>query len=344
MSHTPPIQGVAGRAAAWVYSRCIDYRNRRFDAGKGVVTFDRPVISVGNLSTGGTGKTPLVKWIVENLIAMGHDPCIAMRGYKAKDGVSDEAQEYERAFADVPRVVQADRTGGLIELFGTARGGKVDVVVLDDGFQHRQIARQCDVVVIDATRSPFKDRLLPAGHLRERVESLKRADVCVLTRCDLVSQAQVEKLSSEIRAIQSGPIVLSVHRWRSARVFERGEVRDAPLSELKGKRLFVCCAIGNPQAFFDQIRKAGVSVAGSLVLRDHDSFEQKTVGEIVRQSRGADGVILTEKDWVKVRRHTELPGEMKVWWPQVGIEMIEGEAHFREALRLVFDRVSVRKT
>ena len=81
-----------------------------------------------------------------------------------------------------------------------------------------------------------------------------------------------------------------------------------------------------------------------MVLRDHDPFDEETVREIVQQSRGTDGVILTEKDWVKVGRQTELLQGLKVWWPQVGIEMIEGESLLREAARLVFDRVSVRKT
>ncbi len=344
MKHNSPIPGIAGRAAAWVYSQCIDYRNRRFDAGKGVVEFDRPVISVGNLSTGGTGKTPLVKWIIEKLIAMGHDPCIAMRGYKSHGGESDEAREYEEAFATVPRVVQADRTRGLIELFSTERGAKVDSVVLDDGFQHRQIARQCDVVMVDVTRSPFEDRLLPAGHLRERVESLKRADVCVLSRCDMVSSAKVEKIAGEVQALFDGSLVRSVHRWNSVQVIENGEVRKAELSELKGKRLFACCAIGNPIAFLEQVKAAGVSAVGSSVLGDHDPFEQRTVRDIVRQSRETDGLILTEKDWVKVRRHVELLKGVRVWCPQVAIEMMDGEPRLLEAIGLAFDRVSIPKS
>lgn len=339
MTQRPPLQGVAGRAAAWVYSKCIDYRNRRFDARKGVTEFDRPVISVGNLSTGGTGKTPLVKWIIEKLIAAGHDPCIAMRGYKSKEGLSDEAQEYADWLPDVPRVVQADRTRGLIELFGTDRGMKVDVVVLDDGFQHRQIARQCDVVVIDATRSPFSDRLLPAGHLREQVESLKRADACVLTRVDLVAAHEVEEICRRIQEVCSAAIVKSSHRWRQVQIFEGAKVRSEPVEALRGKKVVACCAIGNPSAFFVQVKNAGAIPIVEVALSDHDHFDEATVRRVLDQANGSDGVILTEKDWVKVRRHAQLLQGSRVWCPRVSIELIENEAGLFAAIGKVFDRV-----
>lgn len=339
MRQRPPLEGVAGRAAAWVYSKCIDYRNRRFDARKGVVEFDRPVISVGNLSTGGTGKTPLVKWIIEKLVSEGHDPCIAMRGYKAKDGVSDEAQEYAESFPDVPRVVQADRTRGLIDLFGTERGRKVDVVVLDDGFQHRQIARQCDVVVIDATRNPFKDRLLPAGHLRERVENLKRADACVLTRADLVAAHEVEEIVKRVQEVCSAVVVKSVHSWKQVRIFEEGQHRTEPIEAFRGKKVAACCAIGNPSAFFEQVKKASAMPIVEVALPDHDPFDESTLRRLVNQAKGSDGLILTEKDWVKVRRHGQLLQGVRVWCPQVSLEMIDNEAGLTGAISKVFDRV-----
>ncbi|HRQ74118.1 MAG TPA: tetraacyldisaccharide 4'-kinase, partial [Phycisphaerales bacterium] len=156
------VPGLPGRLAAMVYGAAIARRNRAFDAGRGVVTLDRPVISVGNLSTGGTGKSPTVAWVVRTLREAGRDPCIAMRGYRSRDGVSDEAEEYRAAFDDLPVVARPDRLQGLIELFASERGGRVDAVVLDDGFQHRCIARALDLVLIDATRDPFADAMIPA--------------------------------------------------------------------------------------------------------------------------------------------------------------------------------------
>src|SRR5881394_190373 len=149
----PALRGPLGPVAAAVYGAAISLRNRRFDRGKGVVTFDRPVVSVGNLSVGGTGKTPMVLHLARVLTEAGHRPCVAMRGYGAADGQkADEAREYHRAIRNLPVVAQPDRTLGLIELFGTEHGSEVDCVILDDGFQHRQIARQYDIVLIDATR------------------------------------------------------------------------------------------------------------------------------------------------------------------------------------------------
>src|SRR4051794_5329108 len=152
-----PVAGPVGAALAAVYSWEIGRRNRRYDAGRGVVRFDRPVISVGNLSVGGTGKTPMVAHIVGVLLQAGHTPAIAMRGYgsKASGGRSDEAEEYRRKFPGVPVLARPDRTLALIEQFARehddAGGRQSDVVVLDDGFQHRKIARDLDIVLVDAS-------------------------------------------------------------------------------------------------------------------------------------------------------------------------------------------------
>jgi hypothetical protein len=178
-----PLRPLAGPLSA-LYRAGLEHKSGAFDAGHGVITIDRPVISVGNLSVGGTGKTPMTSWIVRTLIDAGHTPAIAMRGYRSKNGVSDEADAYARALPGTPVVAQPDRLEGLFRLFADDEGRAVDVVVLDDGFQHRRIARQLDLVLIDATRDPFRDRLLPAGWLREGPAALVRASGVVLTHAD----------------------------------------------------------------------------------------------------------------------------------------------------------------
>ena len=231
----PPLPRPLGVPLSWAYSAAIRRINRKFDRGRGVVRFDRAVISVGNLSVGGTGKTPMVKWLARALVEAGHRPCIAMRGYGAGKGQSDEAGEYERDLSGVPVVAQANRTLGLIQLFSRehdADGPHSDVVILDDGFQHRRIARDLDIVLIDATRNPFADRLLPAGWLREPVDSLRRAGAVVITHAESANAAEVTALDRRIADCRGGEGAVAVcrHVWTVFDV-QRGDAPESvPLS------------------------------------------------------------------------------------------------------------------
>ncbi len=240
-----PVPAWLGRIGEPLYRRAINYRNRRFDAGAGVHRLNVPVISVGNLSVGGTGKTPMVMHVLRVLLEGGHKPCVAMRGYSkrgqskrgqskhqhsrsARDapaessliieqvagsmaawtgrergqswtdtgaggewggvsnlGFSDEADEYRRAFPDLPLIARPDRIVGLRELLEKPFKPVVDCVVLDDGFQHRQIARDLDIVLVDASHPPMRDHLLPRGYLREPPESLRRASCVVITHAEM---------------------------------------------------------------------------------------------------------------------------------------------------------------
>lgn len=203
-SRSAPLPGPLGRLAGAIYAREIRRRNRAYDRGGRVTRLDRPVISVGNLSAGGTGKTPMVMKLATALLEAGHHPCIAMRGYKAAAGRSDEAEEYRARLVNVPVVAQPDRISGLRALFATEVGRDVDVVLLDDGFQHRRLARDLDIVLVDATRSPFEDRLLPAGYLREPPASLERAQAVVITHAEAVVGGEIDRLEAGLRAGRAG--------------------------------------------------------------------------------------------------------------------------------------------
>lgn len=294
-----------GPPIAAVYASVMARRNRGFDAGRGVVEIDRPVISVGNLTLGGTGKTPLVKKIVRELQVAGRRPAIAMRGYAAKAGLSDEAVEYAAACDGVPVVAQANRLEGLLDLFASSEGKEVDVVVLDDGFQHRRIARQLDIVLIDASKQPLRDRVFPAGTLREPLESLARADWAVVTHAESVRAAELAALIKQLSAIGGGiPIAIARHAWSSLRVIERGCERVEAVGWLRGKRVVAACGIGNPDAFLAGVRAAaGVSVR-EFVRPDHDPFSVATTGHLLNlaQSEAAAAVVVTAKDWAKLRR------------------------------------------
>lgn len=300
-----------------LYEREINRRNRAYDAGEGVTRLEKPVVSIGNLSVGGTGKTPMVAAMVNALVRAGKTPCIAMRGYGKKKkggvvGISDEEQEYLRLLPGVPVVAQPDRIAGLRALFETPAGKGVNVVVLDDGFQHRKIARDVDVVLIDASAGTLEDRLLPAGWLREPMESLKRAHAVVITHAERAEAAEVDRIRRAARAINPLLVVATArHEWSSLRRREagmKGAESVRPVSELAGKRVFVTCGIGNPDAFVAAVRAAGAMIGSTRVWPDHHLYDEAATNEVIRSGNGLDGIITTEKDWTKLERR-------RVEWP-----------------------------
>ncbi|MEM9166061.1 MAG: tetraacyldisaccharide 4'-kinase [Planctomycetota bacterium] len=296
-----------------LYRREISRRNKRYDRGEGVVTFDVPVISVGNLSVGGTGKTPMVRRVIEILRDAGRDPCIAMRGYgssRRADGKSDEAEEYAAEFIDLPVVAQPNRTEGLIELFGTERGARVDCVVLDDGFQHRRIARQLDIVLIDSTRDPREDTLLPGGRLREPMASLSRSHAVVITHAESAETHTVSGLSGSVAGwAPKALIAVAEHAWNVLDVLENGVTRPQPLAWLAGMRAVLTCGIGNPSAFIQQASEACGSIVHTDIRRDHDPYKPATLTRLRSACEKADVLVTTGKDWVK------LHGELASGWP-----------------------------
>jgi tetraacyldisaccharide 4'-kinase len=312
-----PVHPLLGRLIEPLYAAGIASRNRRFDrreAGGGVARLPVPVISVGNLSVGGTGKTPMVGLLVQELRAAGHTPCIAMRGYRPRragqsepSAISDEAELYKSLFPDLPIVAQPDRTAGLRQLLATTQGRAIDCIILDDGFQHRQLARDLDIVLIDASRSPFDDHLLPRGWLREPTASLKRAHAVVITHAELADPASLARLTDQVaRAHGRPPTAVTRHTWSALSVFSPADSADAkrPVSWLRDKRIYAVCAIGNPGGFFASAKEA-IGPGGTMLtrqLRDHDNYAPSTVEEIQRAGSAADVIVTTAKDWTKLSR------------------------------------------
>lgn len=318
---------------ARVYGAVVARRNAAFDAGKGVVEIDRPVISVGNLSVGGTGKTPMVAHLVEVLRAAGRRPAIAMRGYGARRGEeSDEARLYRDRFSEVPVVARPDRLEGLIELFATEAGEAVNVVVLDDGFQHRRLARTLDIVLVDATGELERGGLLPAGWLREPPESLRRAGAVVLTHAGRVSAERLREAERGVtRAAGRAPVAACSHVWSGLDVLERGAWREEPAGWLRGKRASAACAIGRPESFLAEVARAsGTAPVLTFVRRDHDPYDVPTIATLLEQTArsGAEVLVVTAKDWVKLRRVKAGAWPCAVAVPRLGLEFVYG----REAL------------
>jgi len=255
------------------------------------------VISVGNITTGGTGKTPLVVWLCRLLGEKSLKCAVVTRGYKSAKGlVSDEPAILARACPKAKVLVNADRVaaaGRAVNEFAA------EVLVMDDGFQHRRLGRDLDIVAIDATRPFGYDRLLPAGLLREPKRAIRRADAVVITHYDQSTATDIELLEKQIRRIKPDIVIAkAIHRHRCAR--GTGEV-SYDLDELRQKAIFAFCGIGNPEAFLDRLKAHGMNIVGSRVYNDHHNYTEADFAEIRKQalSLGAEMILSTEKDWVK---------------------------------------------
>lgn len=294
------------RLPALVFESLGSLRGRLYDRGWLRSTrLDVPVVCVGNLSVGGTGKTPMVLYLAGELERRGRRPGLLSRGYRAPrpDAPNDEALLFEVLAPDLPHVADADRVAGgrrLIE-----RG--VDVVVLDDGFQHRRLVRDLDLVLVDATRpwglppgheggDPVR-AVLPRGFLRESPRALQRADAIVLTRADQISEDARVRLEEALFEFAPGkPVLWAVHRPAGLRSLSGGE---EALLDLDGRRVTLLSGIGNPEAFEQTVRSLGAEVADHFTFGDHHAFSGDDLRAL--DAGEEDGwVVTTAKDAVKL--------------------------------------------
>ena len=277
-----------------------------------------PVISVGNLTTGGTGKTPLVEWVARRLAEAGRRPCVLTRGYgranpRSRVLVSDGTRLLADALdgGDEPRLLAESLLGTAAVLSDKDRAAAArwaqaelgsDAFVLDDGFQHLRLRRDLDIVTIDATNPWGGGSLLPRGRLREPLSALRRADVCVITRADLADD--VAGLRREVMRLSGGRPVFAAR----ARTTELRPLDDTPPSAASGmsslsQPIAAFCALGNSQAFFAHLRAGGHSLARTRAFPDHHRYTQKDVTALGREARasGARALLTTPKDAVKLR-------------------------------------------
>jgi tetraacyldisaccharide 4'-kinase len=280
-----------------VYARAIAARNRRFDRDSSrSVSMGVPVISVGNLTTGGTGKTPLVIELVRRLLARGRRTAVVSRGYKARrGGAADELLVLRRRYPELICVSGPDRV--MAARRAIAQGA--DCIIADDAFQHRRLRRDLDVVVIDATNAFGYEHLLPRGLLREPVDSLRRADLIVVSRVDQALPEALAALIARVRAVRRDlPIIYARHRAAAFRSIDNRGVVDVPA----GARALCFAGIGNPESFRRTVESLGIEVVGTLWWPDHHRYRAADVMKIMNAALrvGAEWLLTTEKDAVKV--------------------------------------------
>lgn len=317
--------GAAVRVRGW----CYDHQWRRAQR------VNVPVISIGNVTAGGTGKTPLVAWIARHFREHGLRVAIISRGYGAEAGArNDEALELELLLPDVPHVQNPDRVAGARMAIDELQ---CEAIVLDDAFQHRRIHRDLDIVLIDALQPFGYGHLLPRGLLREPLSALRRADVVVLSRADLVSQEQRDEIRRRIdRVAPKAMYIEAAHRPQQ--LVGWPDVRES-LDAMKQRPVVAFCGIGNPEGFRQTLQRAGCQLAAFRIFPDHHPYGRKDVAELEQWAREANAqlVLCTLKDLVKIRL-AEL-GDCPLRALEVGIEIVSNRQLLVDRLEPLIQRV-----
>ena len=279
-----------------------------------------PVISVGNLTTGGTGKTPAVAWLVHTLQAAGYSPGIVSRGYGTLDGAeNDEKRMLDELCPGVPHEQNRNRWEAANRIL---ERGQANVLVLDDGFQHRRLHRDLDIVLIDALNPWGYNALLPRGLLRETLSGLRRADIVLITRCELSTSEQISEMIDRIRKFSDVPVLRTTF---SARRFVNSRGDTLSLSQALDKIGFAFCGIGNADGFRRTLMAQGIGLPEERFLQfpDHHHYSPEDLKRIVHQAtlQGSEVLFTTRKDLVKIRqdRLENLP----VWALEIELKFID---------------------
>lgn len=294
-----------------------------------------PVISVGNLTAGGTGKTPMVEWLARQLVRQNLKVAILARGYGPPTAGQDddEALPQDLVAEGVLRQVGPDRVAGMRELEATARP---DVILLDDGFQHLRIHRDLEILMIDAV-VPFSNRrLLPRGLLRESLSAARRADWIVLSRSDQVDPIERENLERRIHElVPEAPIVRACHRPTEVR--NLWNARSHGPDWLKGRQVYAFCGIGNPTAFRRTLESLEANVVRFRAYPDHAAYTPRDLRQIDAEGQEflAEAIIMTEKDATKISSDTFTLTPLSL---KVTMDLVDGKNELLEAVRALLPR------
>lgn len=312
------------------YAIAVRLRNSAFERGfLQSYAAQIPVVSIGNLTLGGTGKTPAVEYVARYYREQDRRVAILSRGYGARAGRNDEALVLESLLPDVPHLQGKDRVALARMAWEELES---EILVLDDGFQHRRLRRNLDVVLIDATNPWGYGWIFPRGLLREPKGGLRRAQLALLTRCDQVSPEQLARLRVEVRNIAPGlPMTESRHVPQR---LVNAEAAEADLDAIAGKPVGAFCGIGNPEGFRRTLVDLGAHVQAWRVFPDHHPYHANDVDELRQWARELPGeawLLTTQKDLVKVGV-TQLGGR-PLWAVRIALELTEGQEVFLALLK-----------
>ncbi len=312
-----------------IYGFIIRIRNLGYNLGILKVTkFNIPIICVGNLTAGGTGKTPMVIWLCKYLQKKGLSVGLLSRGYKGDaEGTNDEMRLLEEALGNTRFYVGSDR----VTSAQTAIDEGVMTLVMDDGYQHRRLGRSLDILMIDGL-CPFGYRkMLPAGLLREPVSGVKRAEIAAISRADLAGETAIEQIKAALKKHTDIPVVTCSHKPEA--IYSCDGVK-VPLEELSGKKVTAFCSIGNPGGFVATLEKLGAEVRGRYFFDDHSDYDNERI-DILRQlseDTGEQWLITTEKDWVKLRELPEVSTVNRLYWLKIELAILSGQEELERVI------------
>ena len=311
------------------YATAMRARNQLYDLGA-MQSHDlgRPTISVGNITTGGTGKTPMVRWLAERLRGHGRRVAILARGYKS-DGAAhgDEQRMLDAALnagelSKVQLITNPNRVAAAAEAI--ARDSKIDVFLLDDAFQHRRARRDLDLVLLNAPEPFGFGHVLPRGLLRESLHGLSRAAACVLTHCDQVAADDLAALERRIREFNPKvPIYRTVHAHGGLK--GTGAVDPRPMDWLSATPFFAFAGIGSPSRLDYALRRWGATYRGSRWFPDHYQYSAMDLNDLRSSATasGAQALVTTEKDWIKLVGIVGVEQTLPIWRIDMALQFLE---------------------
>lgn len=325
---------------SWLYGRVMQMRNRRFDTGRlPIGKAAVKVVSVGNLSVGGTGKTPMCIWLLRLMMESGAHPALLSRGYGRRtrgflhvDGgsttqqVGDEPLEIHRIFDGiVPVFVCEDRVEGARRI--TKVNSEIDCIILDDAYQHRYIHRDIDILLTDYNRLYTRDRVLPEGRLREKAEGAARADIIIVTKCPAgITQEEAEAVKRELQ-LRTGQRVF----------FSAIDYEPLSLPKLEQKSVLLFTGIANPQPLTDYFAPRCLELQ-AMIFPDHHSFSAKDISHIDAAAKGADVVISTAKDFSRLPESLPPALKEKLCVQHIGVKILfNQEQELRQLIIRTFD-------
>ena len=315
-----------GRLALWplslAYQGTMRVRSTLYDTGVlGSASPVVPTVSVGNLTVGGTGKTPFAAWLASELAPRAR-PGIVLRGYGG-----DEIEVHRRLNPGIPVVANPDRAQGVAE----AKRLGAEVVVLDDAFQHRRVGRLADIVVLSAEQTLRRRLLLPAGPWREPLDALQRADLIVVTRKSFTAERAAD--AAQIARLRAPGIPIAIVHLAPKELVSATDGQTAPLDQLRGASVLAIAGIGEPALFGKQLEELGARVT-LAPFPDHHAFSAVEVAELAR--RAGNGLALcTLKDAVKLT--DRWPGPSRMWYVSQQLVVDQGAEHVTRLIERVLN-------
>jgi len=338
---------------SWVWESVYFFRRACYDYGIfRQRSFQVPVISIGNLTFGGTGKTPFTLWLAEYLHTKNKRVMILMRGYKGKlenssglinsgklmtpDPVDygDEALLFARRLVDATIVVGKKRSENLSFYFPKV---EPDVVLLDDGHQHIKIKRKLNIVLFDATMPLLRYRVAPLGYMREGFQALKDADLVVINRADIAGSEKVSALRKFIQPHLPYGVEFAEMGYRPNGFYNAANDRILSVEEIKGRKVICVAGVASPTSFFKLLEDLGAEVIVTESFPDHHYFKPDEINALLSYAKSEDALIITtEKDMVRIKKIVE---DESILFLEVDVQFLKGEEAAMSVIDSCFQKV-----